>query len=129
MRFRGFSLLTLAVILAATAPVLWAFSLTPSQDQVWVRFLHPVKFADRLLPEGNYLFVHDDDKSALMEPCLYVYGESNVKEPLLAIHCLRKAHAPSERDKVVLSGAVHRENAREFGYIQFAGDAFAHYLQ
>jgi hypothetical protein len=83
-------------------------------------------FADRLLPEGNYLFVHDDDKSARMEPCLYVYGESNLDEPLVAIHCVRKPLSTSERDKIVW-GSVRRDNVREFGYIQFAGDAFAHY--
>jgi hypothetical protein len=129
MRLHRYNLLACGVLVAVTAPVLLAFDFSTNRDQLWAQFKHPVVFADRLLPEGKYLFVHDDDKSALMEPCLYVYGESNVKEPLLAIHCLRKAHAPSERDKVVLSGAVHRENAREFGYIQFAGDAFAHYLQ
>jgi hypothetical protein len=126
MRLTGYSLLAWCVVVAVTAPVLLAFDFSTNRDQVWAHFIHPVMFADRLLPEGNYLFVHDDDKSARMEPCLYVYGESNLDEPLVAIHCVRKPLSTSERDKIVW-GSVRRDNVREFGYIQFAGDAFAHY--
>jgi hypothetical protein len=126
MRFPKYGLLAWGVLVAVTAPVLLAFDLSTTRDQVWAHFRQPVMFADRLLPEGNYLFVHDDDKSARMEPCLYVYGESNLNEPLAAIHCVRKPQETSERDKIVWA-SVRRDNVREFGYIQFAGDAFAHY--
>ena len=126
MRFPGFSLLAWGVLVAAV-PVLLASDLSPSQDRVWAHFKHPVIFADRLLPEGDYLVVHDNDKSAMGEPCLYVYGESNIDEPLMAIHCIRKVQTPTERAKIVW-GTVRRDNVREFGYIQFHGEAFAHYL-
>jgi hypothetical protein len=46
----------------------------------------------------------------------------------MAIHCLRRVQAVTERDKIVW-GSVRRDNVREFGYIQFAGDAFAHHVQ
>lgn len=115
-------------LVALAAPVLLAFDASLSQDRLWAQFRFPVKFADRLLPVGNYLFVHDDEKSAMGEPCLYVYGESNLDEPLMAIHCLRRDQAVTERDKIVW-GNVRRDNVREFGYIQFAGDAFAHHVQ
>jgi hypothetical protein len=114
-------------MVAVAAPVLWAFDLSPKRDAAWVQFQHPVLFADRLLPEGKYLFVHDDYNRAIMEPCLSVYAENDLDEPLAAIHCLRKVRSPSERDKVVW-GTVRRDNVREFGYIQFAGDPYAHYL-
>lgn len=126
MRFRGTLWLPLGLIAVAAAPLLWAFDLSPTKNRVWVDFIHPVMFADRLLPEGKYLFVHDDDKSARMEPCLFVYGESDLDVPLAAIHCIRKLQTPTERDRVVW-GSNRRDNMREFGYIQFAGDAFAHY--
>jgi hypothetical protein len=126
MRFPGRSLWVLGAIVAVAAPALWAFDLSPSRDAVWAQFRHPVFFADRLLPEGKYLIVHDDEKSAMMEPCLSVYAENDLDEPLAAIHCLRKVRTPSERDKIVW-GAVRGDNIREFGYIQFAGEAFAHY--
>jgi hypothetical protein len=118
----------LGAVVALAAPILLAFDDSLSQDRLWAEFKHPVKFADRLLPVGNYLIVHDDQKSAMAEPCLYVYGESNLDEPLMAIHCLRRAQAESERDKIVW-GSVRRDNVREFGYVQFAGDAYAHYVQ
>ncbi len=127
MRFPGRSILALAVLVAAaTAPVLWAFDLSLGQDQVWAQFRHRVLFADRLLPEGRYLFVHDDEKSAMMEPCLSVYAENNLDEPLVSIHCVRRIQTRTERDKIVW-GTVRGDNVKEFGYVQFAGDAYAHY--
>jgi hypothetical protein len=85
-------------------------------------------FGDKLLPEGRYLFVHDDAQSAMMEPCLSVYRETELDEPLAAVHCIRRTHKPSERNKIVW-GSIRRDSVKEFGYIQFAGDAFAHYTR
>ncbi len=126
MRFPVRSILAFAVLVAAAAPVLWAFDLSPSPDRVWAQFRHRVLFADRLLPEGRYLFVHDDEKSAMMEPCLFVYAENDLEEPLVAIHCVRRIQTRTERDKIVW-GTVRGDNVKEFGYVQFAGDVFAHY--
>jgi hypothetical protein len=120
--------MALGLMAAVTAPVLSAYDASLSQDRLWAQFRLPVKFADQLLPVGNYLIVHDDSKSAMAEPCLYVYGESNLDEPLIAIHCLRKVQAVTDRDRIVW-GNVRRDNVREFGYVQFAGDAFAHHIQ
>ena len=128
MRFPRSTSMALGLILAVTAPVLLAFDASLKQDRLWAHFNYPVKFADRLLPVGDYLIVHDDSKSAMAEPCLYVYGESDLDEPLMAIHCLRKVQGLTERDRIVW-GNVRRDNVREFGYIQFAGDAFAHHVQ
>ena len=128
MRFPGWSLLGWGVLVAAAAPILLALDVMPSQDRVWAHFRHPVLFVDQLLPEGDYLVVHDNDKSAMGEPCLYVYGESNIDEPLLAVHCVRKVQNPTERAKIVW-GNIRRDNVREFGYIQFPGESFAHYLR
>jgi hypothetical protein len=116
------------ILLAAAAPILFAFDIVPGQNRVWAQFRQPVLFADRLLPEGNYLVVHDDEKSAMGEPCLYVYGENNPTEPLIAVHCIRRDQSVSERVKIVW-GNTRGDNLREFGYIQFPGEAFAHYLQ
>jgi len=128
MRFPKSFWMALGLMAAVTAPVLSAFDSSLGQDRLWAQFRLPVKFADQLLPVGNYLIVHDDSKSAMAEPCLYVYGESNLDEPLIAIHCLRKVQAVTDRDRIVW-GNVRRDNLREFGYIQFAGDAFAHHIQ
>jgi hypothetical protein len=128
MRIPKSTWLILGAVVALAAPVLLAFDDSLGQDRLWAEFRHPVKFADRLLPVGNYLIVHDDQKSAMAEPCLYVYGESDLDEPLLAIHCLRRAQAVTERDRIVW-GSVRRNDVREFGYVQFAGDAYAHYVQ
>ncbi len=127
MRLPKSTWIALGLLVALGAPVLLAFD-SLSQDRLWAQFRYPVKVADRLLPVGNYLIVHDDEKSAMAEPCLYVYAESDLDEPLLAIHCLRKVQAVTERDKIVW-GNVRRDNVREFGYVQFAGDAFAHHVQ
>lgn len=128
MRFPGWKLLSCAILVAAAAPVLWGLDVLPSQDRVWAHFIHPVLFMDRLLPEGDYLVVHDNEKSAMGEPCLFVYGESNLDDPLIAVHCVRKVQKPTERVKIVW-GNTRRDNLREFGYIQFPGESFAHYLQ
>jgi hypothetical protein len=128
MRFPKSTWVALGLMAAQTAPVLWALDASLGQDRLWAQFKYPVKFADRLLPAGDYLIIHDDSKSAMAEPCLYVYGESNLDEPLLAIHCVRKVQALTERDRIVW-GNVRRDNVREFGYVQFAGDAFAHHVQ
>lgn len=128
MRFPGWSLVAWGIFAAAAAPILLALDVTPTQDSVWAHFIHPVVFVDRLLPEGDYLVVHDNEKSAMGEPCLYVYGKSDLDEPLLAIHCVRKTQEPTERTKIVW-GSIRRDNVREFGYIQFPGESFAHYLR
>jgi hypothetical protein len=128
MRNGGRSLLFLVFLVALIAPLLWAFDESLGRDELWAQFRHPVLLGDRLLPEGRYLFVHDDYKNAIMEPCLSVYAENDLNKPLLAIHCVRRLEARSERDKIVW-GTVRRDNLREFGYIQFAGDAFAHYAR
>lgn len=127
MRFPKSTWIALALLAAVAAPVLSAFDVSLGQDRLWARFRQPVKFADRLLPPGNYLIVHDDEKSAMAEPCLYLYGEANLDEPLVAIHCLRRVEELTERDRIVW-GSVRRDNVREFGFVQFAGDAFAHHL-
>jgi hypothetical protein len=128
MRYGGRSLWFSAFLVALIAPLLWAFDDSLGRDELWAEFRHPVFLGDRLLPEGRYLFVHDDYKNAIMEPCLSVYAEKELREPLLAIHCVRRVQTPAERDKIVW-GAVRGDNLREFGYIQFAGDAFAHYAR
>ena len=128
MSIPRFRWVAFSALLAAAAPVLFAMDFSPDRDQLWARFTRPVKFADLLLPQGNYLFVHDDEKSAMMEPCLYVYAEDNLDEPLVAVHCIRRVETASERDRIVW-GAIRRDNMKEFGYIQFAGDVFAHYAR
>ncbi len=128
MRFPKTIWIALGLLAALTVPALSAFDPSLGQDQLWAQFRLPVKFADRLLPVGNYLIVHDNEKSAMAEPCLYVYGENDLDEPLIAIHCLRKVQTVTDRDRIVW-GNVRRDNVREFGYIQFAGDVFAHYVQ
>src|SRR3972149_4169338 len=115
MRFPAWTLLAWGILVAAAAPILLALDVTPSQDRVWAHFRHPVLFVDRLLPEGDYLVVHDNDKSAMAEPCLYCKRETNSGEPLLAIHCMRKAQIPTKRAKIFW-GNIRRDNVREFGY-------------
>ena len=68
MSIPRFRWVALGLLVAAAAPVLFAMDLSPGREQLWARFTHPVKFADLLLPEGNYLIVHDDDD--LPRPCL-----------------------------------------------------------
>jgi hypothetical protein len=128
MRFPGWKLLCGAIVAAVAAPVLFALDVAPSQARVWAKFQHPVWFVDRLLPEGDYLVVHDNEKSARGEPCLSVYGEKNLDEPLITVHCVRRAQELTERAKIVW-GNIRRDNLREFGYVQFPGEPFAHYLQ
>lgn len=126
MRFPKSTWIVLGLAVAVAAPVLLAFDTSLTEDRLWARFPLPVMFADRLLPAGSYLIVHDDEKSARAEPCLYVYGENNLDEPLVAIHCVRKPQDSSERDRIVW-GSIRRDNVREFGYVQFAGDQYAHH--
>lgn len=128
MKVHGWKLLSCAVLVAAAAPVLWALDVTPKQDRVWAHFTHAVLFLDRLLPEGDYLVVHDNEKSALGQPCLFVYSESNLDEALLAVHCVRRVQKATERVRIVW-GNVRSDNVREFGYLQFPGESFAHYLR
>jgi hypothetical protein len=128
MRIIGSALLTLGLIVAVAAPMLLAANSTPNQDRVWANFGQFVKFSDRLLPPGDYLFVHDDDKKAAGEPCLYVYRESNTDEPLVAIHCVRGVRTEIERDKIAWRRITPSMSMRNIEYVQFAGDSFAHYI-
>ena len=84
---RASSIFALGLISVLTAPVLLAADFSPDQDRAWAYFIHPVKIADRLLPEGRYLFVHDDKMKVMGEPCLFLFSASNLDEPLVAIHC------------------------------------------
>jgi hypothetical protein len=121
--------LTLGVIAVVLAPILLAADISPMENRAWARFIHPVKFHDVLLPEGNYLFVHDDEAKIIGEPCLYVYSEGDLNKPLVAIHCRRAYREAPDRTKVVWVHPVQGLDLREFQYIQFAGEAFAHYVR
>lgn len=128
MRLPLTALLVVGLVALVAVPLLLAAD-TPNLSRAWARFDHVVKFADVLLAEGDYLFVHDDDKKAMGEPCLYVFSESNTDEPLAAIHCRRQVREPDERTRVVWVRPFQGSDLRQLDYIQFAGDNFAHYVR
>lgn len=126
MRLRVSMSVISILIVAVAAPLLLAADVSMDQDRLWARFESNVKFADRFLPAGDYLVVHDDAKKAAGEPCLYVYKASDADEPLVAIHCVRRALREAEHDQVIWRRTSHGTKHVEF--VQFAGDPYAHFL-
>jgi hypothetical protein len=123
------SILTLGLIAVVLAPILLAADFSPMESRAWARFIHPVKFDDTLLPEGNYLFVHDDEAKIIGEPCLYVYPENDLSKPLVAVHCRRAYREAPDQTKIVWVRSAQGVELREFQSIQFAGEGFAHYVR
>lgn len=97
------------------------------KESAIVEFKTPVKLMHMIL-QGEYLFVHDEEKMAAGEDCTYVY-KSEAGRPgklVLSFHCLPvprpKAESFTVRSSLILTKPVLYE-VQEF---QFAGSTEAH---
>ena len=97
-----------------------------SQELLRVRFTRPTFFQGVLL-RGDYLFLHEEDKMANEEPCLFVYRErtGTADTPIASLHGTvvegaRTAHARVEALRISEGTLWY---LRE---IQFPGSTAAH---
>ncbi|HXG67425.1 MAG TPA: hypothetical protein VNO70_20135 [Blastocatellia bacterium] len=95
----------------------------PAKEQATVRFNEMVKLRDVLL-KGDYLFVHDDERMAQGEACLYVYTTDG--KLVVSFHCRPVKREALQRFKVRLSRRVSVFDIPEITEVQFAGSAKAH---
>jgi hypothetical protein len=92
-----------------------------------MKFRTPVRVLNVIL-EGDYLFVHDDAKSARGEACTSIYELEAGKggEPLISFHCIRVKREMA-RSFTVRTELVSTEPLLyELREIQFAGSTDAH---
>lgn len=94
----------------------------PRQERATVEFKDNVKLFDVIL-KGRYLFVHDDSKMALGEPCFYVYQNGRL---ITSFHCKSTFRTPSEKTQVIISRTNTAFDLPEVKEIQFAGFTKVH---
>jgi len=82
---------------------------------------------------GKYIFIHDDEKMARGEPCLYVSqysGDQSGKPEVQARNLVVSFHCqPVERPKVnqlVLTYGAARDGSFELREVQFSGTLEGH---
>ena len=96
-----------------------------NQQVVAAHFPRPMVFANAIL-YGAYIIVHDDDKAAEGEACLFVYRKVGEK-PLVATHCKRVLRDEATGFKVVTQPlTAHLQMVRE---VQFGGSVYGHLLE
>lgn len=99
------------------------------KERALVQFTETVRLRDAFL-RGQYLVVHDEDRMAQGEACLYIYrGEvENADRLVVAYHC-----RPVERTKVdqftILTSRANSFDMPEVLEIQFGGSSEAHQVR
>lgn len=99
----------------------------PLRERAVVEFSGAVKMYDVIL-NGRYLILHNDDKMAQGEPCLYVFRQSPGKADKLitAFHCRPIARERTDTFKVTFSRSNSPYDIPEVREIQFPGMTKAH---
>jgi hypothetical protein len=98
-----------------------------NQERAVVEFTQKVKLMDVIL-KGKYLIVHDDEKKAQGDACLYVYRFRNGQpdELIVAFHCERVERKPAEKFTIQVSRLSQLFDLDEIQEIQFAGSTAGH---
>lgn len=132
---RRFSIMTLifgAVVIAMSSLVSFASAAPPGKEMSVVDIPDKTKLLKVVL-QGKYVFIHDDDKMAQGEPCFYVYeySEDQTGKPearpdklVVSFHC-----QPTPRGKanqIVLTFGVVSVGLFELREIQFSGSSEGH---
>ena len=120
MKIRRASLLQAfaRIVLAGTAFIRLAVAQTPKKEMAVVDLTDKTQMMKEVL-QGKYIFVHDDDKMAKGEACMYVYEYSEDQA----------GHPEAKPEKLVVSfhcESVQREKAREIvlTYGMLSADTF-----
>jgi hypothetical protein len=108
-------------------PTLQADDQHKHQESAQVRFNETYKLKGALL-FGDYLVIHDDEKKARGEECIFFYRvkSDNTKELVVSYRCEAVERAKAETFKIV---ATHRRtpyDLAEIQEIQFAGSTSGH---
>jgi hypothetical protein len=132
---RRFLLITFifgAVTIAMSALVSFASATPPGKEMSVVDIPDKTKLLKVVL-QGKYIFIHDDEKMAQGEPCFYVYEysqdqagkpEARPGKLVVSFHC-----QPVQREKanqIVLTFGVVSVGLFELREIQFAGSSEGH---
>jgi hypothetical protein len=97
-----------AVTVAAALLISGAFAGQKKEEariqKAVVQFTEPVKLLNVVL-NGEYLFVHDEDKMAKGEACSYVYTRENGQQGKLVVsfHCQPVPREPSNQFTVTVT--------------------------
>lgn len=120
-----------AMIAALVVPAFTAASRAeqPKTERAVVEFQQNVKLYNVIL-RGSYLILHDDERMAQGEPCLYVYRytQGRPDELVASLHCKPVLREKTDVFKVVLSRDNSPYGLPEVSEIQFAGFAKAHQI-
>jgi hypothetical protein len=92
-------------------------------ERATVEFTETVRLVDVLL-KGKYLLVHDEDRMAKGEDCVYVYDAKG--KLVLSFHCTPIERPKTKEFRVVISRALSPYGPAEVKEIQFAGSTEAH---
>lgn len=132
---RRFLLITFifgAMTIALSALVTLASAAGPGKEMSVVDMPDKTKLLKVVL-QGKYIFIHDDEKMAQGEPCFYVYEycqdpagnpEARPDKLVVSFHC-----QPVQREKakqIVLTLGMGSGNVFELREIQFAGSSEGH---
>jgi hypothetical protein len=99
----------------------------PPREVAVVEFAETVKLLDVFL-RGQYLVVHDEEKMAQGEPCLYVfrYAQGQKGKLVASFHCKPASRERVARFRVIVSKNRTPYDVPEVREIQFAGSTMAH---
>jgi hypothetical protein len=128
MKRSGIAALILgAAIIAGSAIAFAAEARVLENERAVVVFNERVKLLDVFL-HGEYLFIHDDERMAQGDACLYVYRQEKGQPDKLVVsfHCIPVARAKVDRFRVIVTNRNTPFDVNEIEEIQFAGSLKAH---
>lgn len=101
----------------------------PEIQKAVVEFTEPVKLLGAVL-KGDYLFLHDEGKMALGEPCAWVYARGDTgkfDKLVVSFHCIPVTRDdPTERFKVIIAATNPAIGPPEVLEYRFAGSTEGH---
>jgi hypothetical protein len=120
-------MIVMGLVVMAYAGDGFRLNTAPNKERAVVEFTQQVKLLGVFL-KGNYVVIHDDERMAQGEPCLYVYRleGGNPGKLIVSFHCEPVARPASDNFTVLISRRTSIYDIPEVQEIQFPGSAKAH---